>query len=81
MRSRTFTAKTRDELDFLLKDKRFNETDRIQIVEVFMDKFDYPWRLSGQVDLLRKRNKEIEEARERKRKHGNGPGLEMSTVN
>jgi hypothetical protein len=36
-----------------------------------MDKFDYPWRLSGQIDLLRKGNKEIEEARERKRKHGN----------
>jgi hypothetical protein len=46
-----------------------------------MDKFDYPWRLADQVDLLREKNKEIEEAKEKKRKQANGPVLETSTIN
>jgi len=81
VRSRTFTTKTRDELEFLLTDKRFNEADRMQVVEVFMDKFDYPWRLADQVDLMRKRNKDIEEAKEKKGTQANGPVLETSTIN
>ena len=55
--SRTFSARTRDELDFLLNDKIFNEASVIQVVEVFMDKYDYPWRVTAQVDLAMAENK------------------------
>ena len=34
-----------------------------QVVEVFMDKYDYPWRLSTQIQLIRKNLKKIEEAK------------------
>jgi hypothetical protein len=37
------------------------------VVEVFMDKFDYPWRLSGQIDLIRKKNAEEAEAKRKRR--------------
>jgi len=79
VRSRTFTAKTKDQLDFLLKDRKFNDADVIQVVEVFMDKFDYPWRLSDQVEIMRKRNKEIQEVGERKGKHAFGSEYGQST--
>ena len=57
MPSRTFSTKTKADLDFLLRDKVFNKADVIQVVEVFMDKFDYPWRLTAQVDLIIAANK------------------------
>jgi hypothetical protein len=34
--SRTFTAKTKSELDFLLNDKVFNNADVIQVPEMFL---------------------------------------------
>ena len=65
--SRTFSATTRDELDFLLNDKVFNNADVIQVVEVFMDKYDYPWRLTAQVDLAMTANKKRAEEKAKKR--------------
>src|SRR5436190_24357454 len=66
--SKTFSARTRDELDFILNDKAFNKADVIQVVEVFMDKYDYPWRVTAQVDLAMAANKKRAEEKARKRK-------------
>jgi len=60
-------VKTREELDFLLEDKVFNRADVIQVVEVFMDKYDYPWRLTAQVDLVTSALRKRAEERARKR--------------
>jgi hypothetical protein len=40
----------------------------IQVVEVFMDKYDYPWRLSAQVDLIKAANKKREEEKAKKQR-------------
>ena len=37
-----------------------------------MDKFDYPWRLSGQVDLILAANKKREEEKTKKSEKTNG---------
>jgi len=37
-----------------------------------MDKFDYPWRLSGQVDLIMAANKKREEEKAKKSGNTNG---------
>jgi hypothetical protein len=39
---------------------------------VHMDKFDYPWRLSGQVDLILAANKKREEEKAKKSGETNG---------
>jgi len=70
--SRTFSIRKREELDYLLTDKTFNKADVIQVVEVHMDKFDYPWRLSGQVDLILAANKKREEEKAKKSGETNG---------
>ena len=82
--SRTFTAKTKTELDFLLDDKVFNKADviqvsflfctrfELQVVEVFMDKYDYPWRLSAQIELITKNKKKLEEEKAKKKQQQNG---------
>lgn len=66
--SRTFSARTRDELDFLLNDKIFNKASVIQVVEVFMDKYDYPWRVTAQVDLAMAANRKRAEEKANGRK-------------
>jgi hypothetical protein len=43
-----------------------------KVVEVHMDKFDYPWRLSGQVDLILAANKKREEEKAKKSGETNG---------
>lgn len=43
-----------------------------KVVEVFMDKFDYPWRLSAQVDLIMAANKKRAEEQAAKQKKSNG---------
>src|SRR5437762_7220238 len=65
--SRTFSARTRNEMDLLLNDTVFNQADVIQVAEVFMDKYDYPWRLTAQVDLAMAANKKLAEEKARKR--------------
>jgi len=42
-----------------------------------MDKFDYPWRLSGQVDLILAANKKREEEKAKKAKDGKTNGDEQ----
>lgn len=48
-------CKTVEELDAILNDEEFNRAERIQVCEVFMDQFDYPWRLSTQIATTRER--------------------------
>jgi pyruvate decarboxylase len=68
--SRTFNVKTRQELDYLLEDQVFSKADVIQVAEIHMDKYDYPWRLSTQVEFvnqaLRKRAEERAKAKKLK---------------
>ena len=66
--SRTFSATTRDELDFLLSDKDFNKASVIQVVEVFMDKHDYPWRVTAQIDLAMAANRKRAEEKAKSEK-------------
>jgi len=51
-------TKTVEELEAVLNDEAFGSGDRIQLCEIFMDKFDYPWRLSKQLEIARARMKE-----------------------
>ncbi|KAK5476753.1 hypothetical protein LTR55_008808 [Exophiala xenobiotica] len=51
-------TKTVEELENVLDDEEFGNGDRIQLCEIFMDKFDYPWRLSKQLEIARARMKE-----------------------
>jgi hypothetical protein len=34
-----------------------------------MDKFDYPWRLTAQIELINANKKKLEEEKAKKRKH------------
>ena len=43
-----------------------------QVVEVFMDKYDYPWRLSAQIELINKNKKKLEEEKAKKKQQQNG---------
>jgi len=42
------------------------------VVEVFMDKYDYPWRLSTQIELINNNRKRLEEEKAKKLKEQNG---------
>ncbi|KIW36739.1 uncharacterized protein PV06_11035 [Exophiala oligosperma] len=48
-------TRTVEELEAVLTDENFASGNSIQLCEIFMDKFDYPWRLSGQLDVVRAR--------------------------
>ncbi|EXJ81069.1 hypothetical protein A1O3_07357 [Capronia epimyces CBS 606.96] len=56
-RAKSQAAKTIEELEAVLNDEDFGNGDSIQLCEIHMDKFDYPWRLSTQVDITRERMK------------------------
>jgi len=47
-KSRSYTVRTKDELEKLLADPQFESADKIQLVEVIMDKFDAPRALRVQ---------------------------------
>ncbi|KAF5382607.1 hypothetical protein D9615_002967 [Tricholomella constricta] len=49
--SRTYTVRTKDDLSKLLEDKTFASADKIQLVEVMMDKLDAPRALKMQAEL------------------------------
>jgi hypothetical protein len=38
------------------------------VVEVFMDKFDYPWRLAAQIELINANKRKLEEEKANKNK-------------
>lgn len=52
---KSFACKTVEELEVVLKDETFNKASCIQVCEVFMDPFDYPWRLSTQVTITQEK--------------------------
>ena len=49
------------ELDALLDDPEFNKAERMQLVEVMMDKFDAPEALQRQAELSGKTNAYVSE--------------------
>ncbi|KII86955.1 hypothetical protein PLICRDRAFT_43649 [Plicaturopsis crispa FD-325 SS-3] len=54
--SRSYTVATKDELSALLEDAAFKSTDKMQLVEVMMDRLDAPRALKAQAELSGKTN-------------------------
>jgi len=50
--SKSYAARTYEELAEVLVDGEFNNNREIQLLEVFMDKFDSPWALTEQVNIM-----------------------------
>lgn len=57
---RSYTVRTKKELDALLNDESFAKADGIQLVEVIMDKYDAPLPLLRQTELSVKANHYVE---------------------
>lgn len=57
IKSTSVACKTVEDLEDVLNDEDFATGDHIKLCEIFMDKFDYPWRLSTQIDIARGRKK------------------------
>lgn len=57
---RSYTVRTKKELDALLNDESFAKADGIQLVEVIMDKYDAPLPLLRQAELSVKSNHYVE---------------------
>jgi pyruvate decarboxylase len=55
-KSQTFTVHNKAELSTLLDNEKFANADKIQLVEVIMDKFDAPRALQVQAELSGKTN-------------------------
>ncbi|KAF1981083.1 pyruvate decarboxylase [Aulographum hederae CBS 113979] len=53
IQSRSFACKTVEEVEKVLDDEQFAKAEYIQLCEIFMDQFDYPWRLTGQLQVAR----------------------------
>jgi pyruvate decarboxylase len=47
-----YTAKTFSELDHVLQSEQFKRSDRIQLLELFFEKMDSPWRLLRQIEIM-----------------------------
>lgn len=59
----SFKVSTKKELDDLLTSKEFeSHSDKVRLVEVVLDAFDYPWRLRSQVQRMGKFNRDKFEA-------------------
>ena len=54
--SQTYTARDKKELSNLLEDEKIGRADRIQLVEVMMEKLDAPRALQAQTELTGKTN-------------------------
>ncbi|KIX93587.1 uncharacterized protein Z520_10765 [Fonsecaea multimorphosa CBS 102226] len=50
-------TKTVEELEAVLNDDNFASGNNIQLCEIFMDTFDYPWRLTEQLNISQGRKK------------------------
>ncbi|KAH0399370.1 hypothetical protein KCU89_g5049, partial [Aureobasidium melanogenum] len=57
---KTYTIKTRDELDQLMADDNFNAAPYLQFVELFMPKDDAPEALKLSASAAERRNKKAE---------------------
>jgi hypothetical protein len=51
-KSKSYEARTYEELAHILADREFADSSQIRLLEVFMDKFDAPWMLTGQVNIV-----------------------------
>jgi pyruvate decarboxylase len=57
IKSKSCKAKTVEELEVVLADEEFRGGKSIVLCEVFMDQFDYPWRLTKQIEIGRAKAK------------------------
>src|SRR6266536_2898193 len=65
--SRSYTARTYEDLTAILSDPAFIKNESIQLLEAFMDKFDSPWMLTRQINIVHRQfGKMQEEEDERK---------------
>lgn len=53
--SRSYSASIYEQLFAVLDDPEFVANDSIQLLEVFMDKFDSPWMLTKQVNIVQEK--------------------------
>ncbi|KAG9239283.1 putative pyruvate decarboxylase isozyme 2 [Amylocarpus encephaloides] len=51
VKSRSFRCETVEEMEKVLGNEEFERADCIQLCEIVMDQFDYPWRLKRQLDI------------------------------
>lgn len=58
-KSKSYTVHNKTELTSLLADKEFASANKIQLVEVMMDKFDAPRALQAQAELSGKTNRYV----------------------
>ncbi|KAH8669722.1 pyruvate decarboxylase [Tricladium varicosporioides] len=58
IKAKSHACKTIEELERVLASREFKSASCIQVCEVFMDQFDYPWRLTTQVGIGRVKAKE-----------------------
>ena len=58
----SYTVRTKDELSQLLDTESFAKADKIQLVEVIMEKFDAPRSLKVQAELSGQTNKYVVDA-------------------
>lgn len=56
--SRSVACKTVEEVEALFADESFSAAKSIQVCEIFMDQFDYPWRLNSQLVIGRAKLRE-----------------------
>ncbi|KIW81003.1 hypothetical protein Z517_04026 [Fonsecaea pedrosoi CBS 271.37] len=57
VKAKSHATKTVEELEAVLNDDDFASGNSIQLCEIFMDTFDYPWRLTEQIAISRARMK------------------------
>ncbi|KIV92776.1 hypothetical protein PV10_04042 [Exophiala mesophila] len=55
IKAKSRTAKTVEELEAVLNDEAFASGDILQLCEIFLGKYDYPWRLSRQIEIATER--------------------------
>ena len=59
IKSKSYKCSTIEELEEVLSDEEFAKAESINLCEIVMDQFDYPWRLNDQLVIGRARAKEL----------------------
>jgi len=55
IKSKSYKCETVESLEKVLEDESFQKGEVIQVCEIVMDQFDYPWRLTDQVGISKAR--------------------------
>lgn len=55
IKSKSYKCETVESLEKVLEDESFEKGEVIQVCEIVMDQFDYPWRLTEQVGISKAR--------------------------